>query len=342
MSTTKRVGENAESKPLNLRLPHAVGDQLDALAASLPIVSRHRLAVEALRLGIAALMADPSILLRGAATPSTSAPATPGAPAPVRPVASPVVPVEASPATPGVEALAAEVARARALPAMLAAEDRAAPPVDPREEIRRIAPVLKGLAGRVRYLSVDTRHAQTMRLALDLGANFINDISALSFDPQALDVAASAQGPVCLMHMRGTPETMSQYTIYNNIIEDVLEYFVERIAVCERAGIERRRLVLDPGLGFAKTTAQNLTLIREIGRVCALGFPVLMGASRKRFISEADRDCAPDQRLGGSLASALYAAAQGVKILRVHDVAATRQALAVQQALQLNSPPTRR
>ncbi|HRC26058.1 MAG TPA: dihydropteroate synthase [Alphaproteobacteria bacterium] len=217
-----------------------------------------------------------------------------------------------------------------------------APPVDPREEIRRIAPVLKGLAGRVRYLSVDTRHAQTMRLALDLGANFINDISALSFDPQALDVAASAQGPVCLMHMRGTPETMSQYTIYNNIIEDVLEYFVERIAVCERAGIERRRLVLDPGLGFAKTTAQNLTLIREIGRVCALGFPVLMGASRKRFISEADRDCAPDQRLGGSLASALYAAAQGVKILRVHDVAATRQALAVQQALQLNSPPTRR
>ena len=100
MSTTKRVGENAESKPLNLRLPHAVGDQLDALAASLPIVSRHRLAVEALRLGIAALMADPSILLRGASTPSPSAPATPGAPAPSRPVASPVVPVEASPVTP--------------------------------------------------------------------------------------------------------------------------------------------------------------------------------------------------------------------------------------------------
>lgn len=132
MIDAKRAGENAESKPLNLRLPHAVGDQLDALAASLPIVSRHRLAVEALRLGIAALMADPSILLRGAATPSTSAPATPGAPAPVRPVASPVVPVEASPATPGVEALAAEVARARALPAMLAAEDRAMP-VDPRQ-----------------------------------------------------------------------------------------------------------------------------------------------------------------------------------------------------------------
>lgn len=211
-----------------------------------------------------------------------------------------------------------------------------APPVDPREEIRRIAPVLKGLAGRVRYLSVDTRHAQTMRTALECGANFINDISALSFDPQALDVAAGAQGPVCLMHMRGTPETMGKYTIYNNVIEDVLGYFVERISVCQAAGIRRERLVLDPGLGFAKTTAQNLTLIRQIGRLCALGFPVLMGASRKRFISETDQDCAPDLRLGGSLAAALYAAAQGVKILRVHDVAATRQALAVQRALQLN------
>ena len=157
MSTTKRVGENAESKPLNLRLPHAVGDQLDALAASLPIVSRHRLAVEALRLGIAALMAAPSILLRGAATPSTSAPATPGAPAPVRPVASPVVPVEASPATPGVEALAAEVARARALPAMLAAEDRAAPPVDPRQ-LPLLAPVAPVVATHTstRGLSVAT------------------------------------------------------------------------------------------------------------------------------------------------------------------------------------------
>ena len=162
MSTTKRVGENAESKPLNLRLPHAVGDQLDALAASLPIVSRHRLAVEALRLGIAALMADPSILLRGAATPSTSAPATPGAPAPVRPVASPVVPVEASPATPGVEALAAEVARARALPAMLAAEDRAAPPVDPRQ-----LPLLAPAAPTV------VLHKSTS--GLSIGSNVSND-----------------------------------------------------------------------------------------------------------------------------------------------------------------------
>ena len=133
MNDAKRAGENAESKPFNLRLPHPVAAQLDALAASLPIVSKHRLAVEALRLGIAALVADPSILLRGATTPSTSAPATPGAPAPSRPVAAPVVPVEASPATPGIEALAAEVARARALPAMLAAEDRAAPAVDPRQ-----------------------------------------------------------------------------------------------------------------------------------------------------------------------------------------------------------------
>jgi hypothetical protein len=124
MNDAKRAGENAESKPFNLRLPHPVAAQLDALAASLPIVSKHRLAVEALRLGIAALVADPSILLRGASTPAQTAPAAPAAPAPSRPVASP--------ATPGVAALAAELERARALPVVLAAEDRAMP-VDPRQ-----------------------------------------------------------------------------------------------------------------------------------------------------------------------------------------------------------------
>ncbi len=131
MSDAKRAGENAESKPLNLRLPHAVDAQLVALAAALPIVSKHRLAVEALRLGIAALAADPSILLRGASTPAQTAPAAPAAPAPSRPVASP--------ATPGVAALAAELERARALPVVLAAEDRAMP-VDPRQ-LPLLAPV---------------------------------------------------------------------------------------------------------------------------------------------------------------------------------------------------------
>ncbi|MCB9978930.1 MAG: dihydropteroate synthase [Rhodospirillales bacterium] len=209
-----------------------------------------------------------------------------------------------------------------------------AKPVDPEEEIRRVIPVIKGLSGRAPWISVDTRHAETMRAAIESGANFINDISALSFDPQSLGAVRSSDAPICLMHMRGTPQTMSEKTHYNNILEDVLRYFCERIHACESAGIGSDRIILDPGIGFAKTTGQNLALIHNIGAICALGFPVLLGVSRKRFISAVAGESAPVDRLGGSLAAGLYGVSQGVKILRVHDVAATRQALSVHAAIE--------
>lgn len=206
--------------------------------------------------------------------------------------------------------------------------------VDPEEDVRRVIPVIKGLSGQAPWISVDTRHAATMRAALESGANFINDISALSFDPQSLDAVRGSEASICLMHMRGTPQTMNEKTNYNNILDDVLYYFDERIHACERAGIGSDRLILDPGIGFAKTTRQNLVLIHNIGAICALGFPVLLGVSRKRFISAVADECAPVDRLGGSLAAGLYGVSQGVKILRVHDVAATRQALAVHGAIE--------
>lgn len=208
-----------------------------------------------------------------------------------------------------------------------------ADPVNPSEEMRRVIPVLEALAGQVRWLSVDTRHAATMRAALEAGANFINDVSALSFDPKSLDVAASAHVPVCLMHMRGTPQTMSKETFYNNIMDDVLQYFDERVRACEQAGMDRNLIILDPGIGFAKTAVQNLYLIHHLDRICALGFPVLLGVSRKRFIADAAGPCEVVDRLGGSLAAALYGIKKGARIVRVHDVAATRQALAVHKAI---------
>lgn len=212
-----------------------------------------------------------------------------------------------------------------------------ASPVDPVEEMRRVIPVIEGLAGKARWISVDTRHAATMRAALKSGANFINDVSALSFDSESLGVVSDSEAPVCLMHMRGTPETMQENTKYNNIIDDVLDFFDKRILACESAGIGRDRIILDPGIGFAKTTEQNLVLLRNIGSVCAMGFPVLLGVSRKRFISAVAGESDPMGRLGGSLAAALQGVARGVRILRVHDVAATRQALAVRAAIENTS-----
>lgn len=208
-----------------------------------------------------------------------------------------------------------------------------AAPVTPDEEIRRIIPVIEGLRGRAPWISVDTRHAATMAAALKAGANFINDVSALTHDPESLPLAARAGVPVCLMHMRGTPQTMQQNTTYSHVVEEVFDFLSERIAACRAAGIARENLIVDPGIGFAKTVEQNLALLEKIDRFSDLGAPVLLGASRKRFIAALDRDAAPEDRLPGSLAAVLAARARGVTLFRIHDVAATRQALAVFDAI---------
>ena len=202
-------------------------------------------------------------------------------------------------------------------------------PVDLEEECRRVLPVIAALARKSRArISVDTRKAEVMRRAALEGAHMINDVSALTHDPRSLEVVAALALPVALMHAQGDPRTMQDDPTYDDVVLDVYDYLDERIAACERAGIPRARLVIDPGIGFGKTLAHNLELLGSLAIFHGLGCGLMLGASRKSFIGHLTGAGAAD-RLPGSLAAALLGAAQGVQLLRVHDVAATRQALAV-------------
>ncbi len=213
-----------------------------------------------------------------------------------------------------------------------------AAPVTPSDEQARVLPVMAGLKDAVReagaYLSIDTRHASTMAAALKAGADIINDVTALTGDAESLTVAAQHAVPVILMHMQGEPQKMQENPHYEDVLNDILAYLRERIAVCEAAGISASRLVVDPGIGFGKTLTHNLRLLRGLDRFDALDVPLLLGVSRKSFIAKLDDDAPADQRLGGSLAAALYGVSKGANILRVHDVAVTRQALSVWQAIE--------
>jgi dihydropteroate synthase len=210
----------------------------------------------------------------------------------------------------------------------------AATPVDVEEELRRVIPVVAALARRARVpVSIDTRNAEVMRRAADAGARIVNDVAALRHDPDAVRVAAETGLPVVLMHAQGDPRTMQKDPHYDDVVLDVYDWLEARIEACEKAGIARGRMVVDPGIGFGKTLAHNLALLGSSSVFHGLGCPVLIGASRKSFIGRLCGGAPADQRLPGSLAAALLAAAQGVQILRVHDVAATRQALAVCEAV---------
>jgi dihydropteroate synthase len=202
-------------------------------------------------------------------------------------------------------------------------------PVDLQEELRRIMPVIEALAPKVRArLSIDTRKAEVMRRVARAGAALINDVSALTHDPGALQVAAETGLPVVLMHAQGDPRTMQDDPRYADVVLDVYDWLGARIDACERAGIPRSRLIVDPGIGFGKTLAHNLALLGALSIFHGLGCPILLGASRKSFIGKLTGADVED-RLPGSIAAALLGVGQGVQILRVHDVAATRQALAV-------------
>lgn len=202
------------------------------------------------------------------------------------------------------------------------------------EEIARVVPVIKGLAGKVPWISIDSRNAKTMEVALSAGANIINDISALSYDPQSLSVAAEAKVPVFLMHMQGVPKDMQEKPSYSNVVSDVYQYLQQRIRVCETHRIDENMLVCDPGIGFGKTLEHNLLLLRNIKDFHGLGVPILLGTSRKSFIGQISAGEPPDDRIPGSLASALYGYSQRVQIFRVHDVAAHVQAFKVFEAIQ--------
>ncbi|MCU0986528.1 MAG: dihydropteroate synthase [Acetobacteraceae bacterium] len=207
-----------------------------------------------------------------------------------------------------------------------------AAPVPPEEEQARVLPVIRALAP-AGPVSIDTRNAATMRAALDAGAAIVNDVSALRHDPAAAKVVAEAGCPVILMHMRGTPETMKGLATYRDVALDVAEELAERVAEAEAAGIPRGRIVLDPGIGFAKTPAQNLVLLARLPLLHGLGCPLLVGVSRKSFIGLYGGAPNTDDRLPGSLAAGLAAVAAGAAILRVHDVAETVQALAIWRAI---------
>jgi dihydropteroate synthase len=200
-------------------------------------------------------------------------------------------------------------------------------------ECNRILPVIRALAAAGIVVSVDTRHAATMRAALAAGASLINDISALA-DPGAAAVIAAAGCPVVLMHMRGEPRTMHDYATYGDVVSEVAAELRHRIDAARQADIARDKIVIDPGLGFAKTATHNLYLLSRLDVLCDLGYPVLVGASRKRFIDVVAGATEPKDRLPGSLAAALHAVTKGARLIRVHDVPETVQALRVWQAIQ--------
>ena len=207
--------------------------------------------------------------------------------------------------------------------------------LDREEECRRVIPVIAALARQSKArLSIDTRNALVMQRAIDAGAHIVNDVSALQHDPDSLGVVARTGVPVILMHMLGTPKTMQVDPTYDDVVLDVWDFLSDRIAACEAAGIARARIIVDPGIGFGKTLHHNLALMHALAILHSLGTPVLLGASRKSFLVKLMKEvgaAAPVDRVPGSVAAALLGASQGAQILRVHDVAATRQALAVQQ-----------
>jgi len=212
-------------------------------------------------------------------------------------------------------------------------------PVAPEEEQARILPVIRALVEAGTVVSVDTRNAATMRAALGAGARIVNDVSALTHDPGALDAVAESTAGVVLMHMQGTPETMQEDPRYGDVVDEVAAHLAARVEACRRAGIPDARIAVDPGIGFGKTVEHNLSLLAGLGALRALGVAVLVGVSRKGFIGRLGGGAAADRRLAGSLAAGLAAAARGADILRVHDVAETVQALSVWQAIAAAGGP---
>lgn len=206
--------------------------------------------------------------------------------------------------------------------------------IGPDEEMRRVLPVVKALAEAGAVVSVDTRHAAVMGAAVDHGAAIINDITALTGDPEALAVAASSGAAVVLMHMQGDPHSMQHDPQYDFAPLDIYDYLAERLAACRQAGIPTERLCVDPGIGFGKTVEHNVQTLARLGLYHALGVPLLLGVSRKSFIGKLSAGEPPIERLAGSLAAGLAGLDAGAQILRVHDVAQTAQALAVWKAMR--------
>jgi dihydropteroate synthase len=210
-----------------------------------------------------------------------------------------------------------------------------APDVELQEELARVIPVIRAIRERFGvWISVDTSKAEVMRQAVEAGADIINDVRALQ-EPGALEVAAAAGVPICLMHMQGQPRTMQANPTYEDLLTDVAQFLQERIAACEAVGITREQLILDPGFGFGKTLEHNYHLLAHLDKFHQFGLPVLAGMSRKSMIFKL-LDKVPADCLAGSLACATLAAAKGAQIIRVHDAAETVEAVKIVQMMQSN------
>lgn len=207
-------------------------------------------------------------------------------------------------------------------------------PVPLDVELNRVVPVVARLAGLGLPVSIDSRNAPVIAAALDAGAAIVNDVSALTHDPTAVELVAQRGVPVVLMHALGDPRTMQEAPAYDHVSLDVFDYLESRIEVCLRAGILRENIVVDPGIGFGKTLEHNLTLLRDLALFRALGCPILLGASRKRFIGTLTGEQQAGRRVAGSVAAALAGARAGARFLRVHDVLETVQALRVWQGIE--------
>jgi len=208
-------------------------------------------------------------------------------------------------------------------------------PVSEAEELRRVLPVVEALAAELRVpLSIDTTKAAVARAALRAGARIVNDVSALEADPEMGRVAADAGAAVILMHRRGPSRTMQDDPRYADVVAEVRDGLAAALQRAERAGVERARTLVDPGFGFGKTAAHNLSLLARLGELAALGRPIVAGLSRKATIGALTGVTAPGARLQGSVAAACIAALHGAALVRVHDVAPTREALAVVDAVR--------
>ena len=200
------------------------------------------------------------------------------------------------------------------------------------EELRRVIPVIEGLVATEDQVSVDTSKAAVAAAALEAGAAIVNDVTALRGDPEMAALCAERGAGVVLMHMRGKPRTMQDDPRYEDVVDEVKAFLAERLEAAVAAGIAEDDIWLDPGIGFGKTAAHNMELLRRLGELRDLGRPLVIGTSRKSFIGRVDGADA-GERLGGTIASSVLAAAEGAAVLRVHDVAEARQALAVATAI---------
>jgi dihydropteroate synthase len=215
-----------------------------------------------------------------------------------------------------------------------------AQPVSVDEELRRVLPVIRELRQRSNVpISIDTYKEAVACAALDAGADIVNDISALRFDPAMAALVAREGVPVILMHMQGVPQTMQREPHYEDVVREVREFLAERVRSANQAGIAREQIIVDPGIGFGKTLANNLALLKNLHSLNSLAHPLLIGVSRKAFIGRILNAPGPEDRLEGSLAAAVAAALSGANIVRVHDVSETVRALRVTDAIRLGRLP---